>query len=186
MLNGNYYYFDCLDGMLSDRPLTVAEISRLETGKAEPMTVKQIRSLAANYEAELYRVYYADGREVRRIPLLMSDGLTLRSVKPEAPEPGTILPYDQDRYKYHIKCNIPGSAEDYTEGYGEGCFVLVDQETLEAYENDTTGGRFEAVLDNLPAIYDGLEPGTVITIEMRGEKRPVAVYDELIERYAIK
>ena len=50
-----YYFFDCLDGVLSDRYLTARELAQLITGKREPMPEKDIIKTAANYEATLYR-----------------------------------------------------------------------------------------------------------------------------------
>lgn len=50
-----YYFFDCLDGVLSDRYLTARELAQLLTGAADPMPEKDIIRTAANYEATLYR-----------------------------------------------------------------------------------------------------------------------------------
>ena len=50
-----YYFFDCLDGVLSDRYLTARELAQLMTGASEPMSEKEIIKTAANYEATLYR-----------------------------------------------------------------------------------------------------------------------------------
>ena len=50
-----YYFFDCLDGVLSDRYLTSSELAQLFTGSKEPMSEKDIIKTAANYEATLYR-----------------------------------------------------------------------------------------------------------------------------------
>jgi len=49
-----YYFFDCLDGVLSDRYLTARELAEL-TGAADPLSEKEIKRIAANYEATLYR-----------------------------------------------------------------------------------------------------------------------------------
>lgn len=50
-----YYFFDCLDGVLSDRYLTARELAQLFTGAPDPMPEKDIIKTAANYEATLYR-----------------------------------------------------------------------------------------------------------------------------------
>jgi len=50
-----YYFFDCLDGILSDRYLTAQELAQLMTGASDPMPEKDIIRTAANYEATLYR-----------------------------------------------------------------------------------------------------------------------------------
>ena len=49
-----YYFFDCLDGVLSDRYLTAKDLAEL-AGAADPLTEKEIKRIAANYEATLYR-----------------------------------------------------------------------------------------------------------------------------------
>ena len=49
-----YYFFDCLDGGLSDKYLTAQELAKY-IGASEPITEKQIKRIAANYEATLYR-----------------------------------------------------------------------------------------------------------------------------------
>lgn len=49
------YYFDCLDGLLSEKLFTPSEIKKVLTGKAEPMTETEIIRIAKNYEATLYR-----------------------------------------------------------------------------------------------------------------------------------
>lgn len=50
-----YYFFDCLDGALADRYLTARELSQLVKGAPDPMSEKEIKSIARNYEATLYR-----------------------------------------------------------------------------------------------------------------------------------
>ena len=50
-----YYFFDCLDGVLSDRYLTARELAQLLTGAADPMSEREIIKTARNYEATLYR-----------------------------------------------------------------------------------------------------------------------------------
>jgi len=50
-----YYFFDCLDGVLSERYLTAQELGQMFTGAADPMPEKEIKRIARNYEAGLYR-----------------------------------------------------------------------------------------------------------------------------------
>lgn len=51
-----YYFFDCLDGVLSDRYYTAKELTELLKGaNAEIITEKEIIKTAQNYEATLYR-----------------------------------------------------------------------------------------------------------------------------------
>ena len=50
------YVFDCLDGILSERFWSPAELAETMHGPGAPgMTEKEIKSIAHNYEATLYR-----------------------------------------------------------------------------------------------------------------------------------
>lgn len=77
----------------------------------------------------------------------------------------------------HIKMNFPLTAEAFASGNGEGMWVLVDQETKEAHDADATGGHYIGILDNDSVYYPGLNHGEVVHFEMRGECRPVALFD---------
>ena len=55
-----YYFFDCLDGTLSDRYLTARELAELTGAASDTLTEKEIKRIARNYEATLYR-YTLDG-----------------------------------------------------------------------------------------------------------------------------
>lgn len=55
--NEYYYYFDCLDAGLSEKYLTAQEIAQIigEQAPQAPITEKHIKTIAAYYEATLYR-----------------------------------------------------------------------------------------------------------------------------------
>lgn len=61
ILQGTYYYFDCMDGLIGDKLLTAVEVSEILHGRAEDLTEKQLIQIAANYEATLYRQEYTAG-----------------------------------------------------------------------------------------------------------------------------
>lgn len=82
-----------------------------------------------------------------------------------------------------VKANIPANAAEYERGNGEGVFVAIDGETLEAYNENKTGGEYIGSLDNDSWNYPGLTHGTTIPLEMRGENRPVVPLQWLIENY---
>lgn len=83
----------------------------------------------------------------------------------------------------YIKVNLPYSEEQFINGNGEGCFVLVDNETLNAWNDDgNVGGEYFGTLDNNSIYYPEMKAGTEIKFELRGEHRPVAI----IEKYAEK
>lgn len=61
-LEGIFYLFDCMDGALADQLLTPQEISRRLYGEARELTEADIKGIAADYEAELYRYTYKNGQ----------------------------------------------------------------------------------------------------------------------------
>lgn len=64
MTDGVYYLFDCLDGLIGDKLLTLEELRGIMTNDPRPYTEKDAKEIAYNYEAELYRYTYKDGKEV--------------------------------------------------------------------------------------------------------------------------
>ena len=83
----------------------------------------------------------------------------------------------------YIKANLPANEESYKTGNGEGVFVLVDDQTKKAYDDDKTGSGYSGILDNDSLYFKGLKHGEVIPLEMRGELRPVVPYTWLKEHY---
>ena len=83
--------------------------------------------------------------------------------------------------KKYIKVNFPLTAEDFAAGNGEGMWVLVDEETKAAHDADETGGVYTGILDNDSIYYPGLNAGAVVQFELRGENRPVAIFDGFLE-----
>ena len=61
---GTFYLFDCLDGMIGDRLLTLSELFEIENRKPGEYTEKQAVRIAQNYEATLYRYEYENGERV--------------------------------------------------------------------------------------------------------------------------
>ena len=62
--NGTYYLFDCLDGIIGDRLLTLSQLYELENRKPGEYTEQEAKRLAQNYEAVLYRYEYQGGEVV--------------------------------------------------------------------------------------------------------------------------
>lgn len=50
-----YYFFDCLDGILGEKYLTPSDVAELQTGKREALPETELKKIARNYEATLYR-----------------------------------------------------------------------------------------------------------------------------------
>ena len=80
---------------------------------------------------------------------------------------------------FHIKANLPTSQEGDKQGNGEGVFVLIDEETKKAYNNDQAGGLYTAILDNDSIEWPELKPGTRIPLTLRGTFRPVVPFSWL-------
>lgn len=68
--DGDYYYFDCLDGIIGDRLLTPQEISARLYGEVRELSEADIKGIAADYEAELYRYTYKDGEQTGKKKLV--------------------------------------------------------------------------------------------------------------------
>ena len=68
-LNGTYYLFDCLDGVIGDRLLTLEELRQAMTWENVTYTEKDVKRIAMDYEATLYRYKYIDG-EVKESKML--------------------------------------------------------------------------------------------------------------------
>ena len=89
---------------------------------------------------------------------------------------------DDDKY---IKVNIPSSEEGFREGFGEGVFVIVDEDVRKLYDEDDEGTICEGILDNDCLYYPELKHGVIIPFEMRGDKRPVVLFSWLKENYKL-
>lgn len=72
--DGTYYLFDCLDGMIGNRLIQPAELYLIMTGKEGTYTEHEMQQIAADYEANLIRYEYADGRKISST-MLFSCGL---------------------------------------------------------------------------------------------------------------
>ena len=68
-LNGTYYLFDCLDGVIGDRLLTLEELRQAMTCENVTYTEKDAKRIAMYYEATLYKYKYIDG-EVKKSKML--------------------------------------------------------------------------------------------------------------------
>ena len=69
MTDGIYYYFDCLDGIIGEELITAEELSKRLYGRDKSLTEAQIKHIAADYEAELHRYTYKDGKEAEHVQL---------------------------------------------------------------------------------------------------------------------
>ena len=49
------YFFECLDAALGDKYFTACELNEMVNGIYAPMPERDIKRIAANYEATLYR-----------------------------------------------------------------------------------------------------------------------------------
>lgn len=80
---------------------------------------------------------------------------------------------------HEIKVNLPTSQEDYKDGIGEGCWVIVDDETFNAYQENKNQKNCKGILHNDSIEYPRFTVGTKIYFELRGAARPVADYNFL-------
>ena len=78
---------------------------------------------------------------------------------------------------HEIKVNFPTNKEEYKNGNGEGCWVLVDDDTFAEYDKDSTKKNCVGILHNNSLEYPRFTVGTKVYFELRGSQRPVAIYD---------
>ncbi|MGC6767762.1 hypothetical protein [Enterococcus sp. LJL51] len=111
----------------------------------------------------------------RTLSISESESKQLMSVKyplKKDQKEGTLV--DNTEYTEYIKVNFPFSKEDYFNGNGEGCWVLVTKDTKEKHDSDVLEGMYRGVLSNDSYYYPELKVGSRVLFNMRGSKRPVA------------
>lgn len=84
---------------------------------------------------------------------------------------------------YYFKVNLPNSQDSYESGNGEGVWAYTDAESYEKWKNDEQDAIIYVKILNDSVYYNGLEYGDLVPVELRGEYRPVAIYEELISKY---
>lgn len=90
------------------------------------------------------------------------------------------IPVDIKNNKRVVKFNIPEDYASYLSGNGEGCFGYIeDEETYEKYDKDE--GMYAVILMHNCWEYSALEKGTVCLVEARKGKRPVVIWDWLMD-----
>lgn len=83
----------------------------------------------------------------------------------------------------HIKVNFPETREKYLQGVGEGMWVIVDDGAKAAHDRNDEGGTYWGTLDNDSFVCSDLTHGERVLFEMRGDKRPVACWEWLVENH---
>ena len=76
--------------------------------------------------------------------------------------------------KHDIKVNFPETKEDFIGGYGEGMFVLVDDEVKKLYDGNADDVNCWGTLDSDSFFNPELVHGKEVRFQLRGEYRPVA------------
>lgn len=76
-----------------------------------------------------------------------------------------------------IKVNLPRDKESYSSGNGEGIWVVVEETVKQAYDENKSDILTCGVLANDSCYYPSLKCGKKIEFELRGENRPVAIWD---------
>ena len=82
---------------------------------------------------------------------------------------------DEDTY---MKFNIPDSEEKFKSGNGEGVWAMpLTPDDRAIYKDDSAvGKKFQVIILNDALTYP-IEWGSIITVESRGDDRPVLSYD---------
>lgn len=79
-----------------------------------------------------------------------------------------------------LKVNLPRNEESFSQGFGEGCFVVVEEQTKALFDVNREGGVYVGILLNSPVYKEWfhLEEGDPILFCMKGQLRPVAFVDQ--------
>ena len=78
-LEGVYYFFDCMDGLIGDEPMKPEQVRKILTGEAGTYTEKELIRIAADHEATLYRQEYQGGDLIKETRIYNAWGLMERS-----------------------------------------------------------------------------------------------------------
>lgn len=84
-----------------------------------------------------------------------------------------------------FKVNLPQTFDDYLSGNGEGMWACCSEKDQAKIDEDVAEGIIFVKLLNDSIYYPELEYGTIIPVELRGECRPVAIWDELDAKYSL-
>ena len=84
---------------------------------------------------------------------------------------------------YYFKVNLPANQDNYESGNGEGVWAYTDAESYEKWKNDEQDAIIYVKILNDSIYYNGLRYGDLVPVELRGEYRPVAIYEELVNKY---
>jgi hypothetical protein len=82
-----------------------------------------------------------------------------------------------------IRINIPNSQWSEDEGFGEGMWVIVGNDTLTEWRKEASSGVHFASTYLNSFYFQKLKEGSVIPIKMKGGERPVAIYKELVDKF---
>jgi hypothetical protein len=77
----------------------------------------------------------------------------------------------------HIKVNLPRDKEAYLLGNGEGIWVKVEPLVKKAHDRDDIDAVYSGILANDSVYYPSLKIGNKVVFELRGNNRPVALWD---------
>lgn len=89
--------------------------------------------------------------------------------------------------QFSFKVNLPSCEKDYLTGNGEGVWVKPSLDAHEDWHKDAVSKYNRTIyygkILNDSLYYPNLTYGTLIAFELRGENRPVAIYEELVYKY---
>jgi hypothetical protein len=79
-----------------------------------------------------------------------------------------------------LKVNLPRNDASFSDGFGEGCFVVVEEQTKALFDVNREGGIYVGILLNTPVYKEWfhLKEGDPILFCMKGQLRPVAFVDQ--------
>lgn len=80
----------------------------------------------------------------------------------------------------HVKVNLPSTIQTFQQGNGEGIWAVpYDDEAAHLYDEGAPEGQARFVACNNSIYYPEITFGSVVLCNFRGDKRPIAVWDDL-------
>lgn len=85
--------------------------------------------------------------------------------------------------EFFFKVNLPDTEVSYINGNGEGVWCYTDATSYRKWQDDYDHLIIFVKILNDSFYYTGLNYGTLVAVELRGKRRPVALYHELEDKF---
>lgn len=91
--------------------------------------------------------------------------------------------FKKPNQEFFFEVNLPACEKSFHKGFGERVWAYTDLSSYNKIKNNHNGEIIYVKLLSDSFYYKDLKHETLIPIELRGEYRPVAIYEELSAKY---